>query len=150
MRVTYPGENGRTGTLVALSADTLSVQWENSADTARMARGRVTRFGVSRGMRQGDRGARAKIGFVVGAGAVILIDEVNSNGSKSNGGLEDLADGFATIFGALLAGGVGALVGAATGGPSETWEDVRLAQPQIGVVLPTRSHGAGLGLRLAF
>src|SRR5829696_5697809 len=34
VRVTYPGQSARVGTLVSLAGDTLAVQWANSSDTA--------------------------------------------------------------------------------------------------------------------
>ena len=148
VRVSYPGEKERIGTLIALTADTVTVQWTNRSDTARMARERVTAFGVSRGMRASSRGSRAKVGMIVGAGSVLLLATVSE--TDDSGSLTAFTEGLATILGATVAGGVGALVGASTGGPSEDWEDVRLQKPRVGVVLPTRSHGAGVGVALAF
>jgi len=148
VRVTYPGQSARVGTLVSLVGDTLAVQWANSSDTARMARARVTQFDVSRGIRSSDRGARAKVGMIVGAGGVLLIAKVSGTGDS--GGLEDIATGLGVAMGAALAGGVGALIGAATGGPSEEWEDVSLTRPRVGLVAPTRNHGPGISLALRF
>ncbi|MEO6526078.1 MAG: hypothetical protein ABIP93_05595 [Gemmatimonadaceae bacterium] len=149
VRVTYPGENARIGSLIALTADTVTVQWSNSADTARMARERVTRFDVSRGMRPSDRGSRAKVGLIVGMGSVLLI--AKASGAADHGGdLGDLAEGLAVGMGALMAGGVGALIGAATGGPSERWEEVPLAQPRVAVVLPALGHGTDIDVDLEF
>jgi hypothetical protein len=148
VRVAYAGQDTRVGTLVSLADDTLAVQWLNSTDTARMARARVTRFGVSRGMRPSDRGARAKVGMIVGAGGVLLI--AKASGSADSGGMEGIAEGLGVVMGAALAGGVGALIGAATGGPSEEWEDVSLARPHVRLMVPTRNHGPGIGLALRF
>ena len=148
VRVAYAGQDARVGTLVSLTDDTLAVQWANNTDTARMARARVTHLGVSRGIRPSNRGARAKLGMIVGAGGVLLIAE--ASGSGGSGGLEEISEGLATLMGAALAGGVGALIGAATGGPSEKWEDVSLTTPRVGQVIPSPNHGPGIGLAPTF
>jgi hypothetical protein len=149
VRVSYAGQDARVGTLVSLTDDTLAVQWANNTDTARMARARVTQFGVSRGIRPSNRGARAKIGMMVGAGGVLLIAKA-SGAADSGGSLGDLADGLAVGMGAMLAGGAGALIGAATGGPSEEWEDVSLTTPRVGNVVPSLNHGPGIDSTKAF
>ena len=149
VRVTYADQDSRVGTLVALVEDTLAVRWVNSADTARMARARVTKFAVSRGMRPSDRGTRAKVGMLVGAGGVLLIAKA-SGAADSGGGLGDLADGLAVGLGAVLVGGVGALIGAATGGPSEQWEDVSLTRRRVGLVVPTPNQSPSTDLALMF
>jgi hypothetical protein len=143
VRVTYAGQAARVGTLVSLTDDTLAVQWVNNTDTARMARARATRIAVSRGIRPSSRAARAKIGMIVGAGGVLLLAE--ASGGDDTGNLAELSEGLMTMMGAALAGGVGALIGAATGGPSEEWEDVSLTTPRVGLVTPSRDHDPGIG-----
>jgi len=153
VRVSYAGERARVGTLVALAPDTLEVQWADGAGIARMARTRVARLAVSRGIRESERGSRAKVGFAIGGGLGLLIGMVSS---KSNSQCEisttcdDIANGLATGIGALMLGGIGAAVGAISGGASENWEDVRLTPARVGVVMPARGHGTGIGLALAF
>src|SRR5215218_8691098 len=152
VRVTYAGDNARVGTLVALAPDTLAVQWADGAGTARMSRTRVTRLDVSRGIRPSDRKARAQVGFAVGGGLGLLIGLVSSksNSQCASSTCDDIVNGLATGIGALMLGGIGAAVGAISGGASEDWEDVRLTRPRLGVVIPARAHGTGLGLALAF
>ena len=153
VRVSYAGQDARVGTLVALAPDTLAVEWADGAGTARMARTRVTRLDVSRGIRGSERGSRAKVGFAVGAGAGLLIGVVSSkSNSECNGSsaCDDVVNGLATGIGALMLGGIGAAVGAISGGASEKWENVRLTPPHMGLVIPVRGHGAGLGMALAF
>jgi hypothetical protein len=152
VRVAYAGDGARIGTLIELAADTLAVQWENGAGTARMARTRVNRLDVSRGMRGSERGSRAKVGFAVGAGLGLLIGYVSSKSDDNcaAGDACDIASGLATGIGALMLGGIGAGIGAISGRASESWENVPLSPSRMGLVVPVRGHGAGVGLALAF
>ena len=153
VRVSYPGENNRVGTVISVADDTLAVQWANSSDTARMARERITRLGVSRGMGESNRGARAKIGFAVGGGLGLLIGTVGASPNPECGGsssCNEFINGFASIIGASLLGGVGALVGAISGGASERWVDVGSSAPRVEVMVPVHRHGTSLGVALAF
>jgi hypothetical protein len=151
VRVAYAGEDARIGTLIALAPDTLAVEWANGGGTARMARTRVTKLDVSRGMRPGEKGSRAKVGFAVGAGLGLLIGAVSSKSNSDCVGVcDDVASGHATGIGALLLGGIGAAVGAVSGRASEHGENVPLSPPPVGMVIPARRHGPSIGLALAF
>ena len=153
VRVAYAGEDARIGTLIALAPDTLTVQWANGAGTARMARTRVTRLGVSRGLRESNKASRAKVGFGVGAGLGLLIGAVSSSPNSQCGGssaCDDAVNGIATVIGAGMLGGVGAAVGAISGRGSEKWEDVPLTPPGMQVVIPSVGRSTSVGLALTF
>jgi hypothetical protein len=153
VRVAYAGDGARIGTLIELAADTLAVQWENGAGTARMARTRVNRIDVSRGMRGGDKGSRAKVGFAVGAGLGLLIGAVSSksnDGCAGSDSCDDIVNGLATGIGALMLGGIGAGIGAISGRASESWENVPLSPSRMGLVVPVSGRGAGVGLAVGF
>ena len=152
VRVTYAGDKPRVGTLIALAPDTVAVQWEQGGGTARMARTRVTRLDVSNGFRSSNRGERAKIGFVIGGGAGLLIGALSSKSNPQcmSSTCDDVVNGLATVMGAALLGGVGAAVGAVSGGGSERWENARLLPPRVGVTIPARGSVRSVGLALAF
>ena len=152
VRVAYAGEDARIGTLIALAPDTLSVEWPDGG-IARMARSRVTRLDVSRGIRQANKAERAKIGFAIGAGLGLAIGALSSSSSSDAecpSSLCGIAEGFATVIGAGMLGGVGAAVGAVSGRGSERWENARLASARVGVIIPVRTHAKSLGLALTF
>ena len=153
VRVAYAGDDSRIGTLIALSPDTLTVRWANGSGTARMARTRVTRLGVSRGMREGSKARRAKIGFGVGAGLGLLIGVTSARPNSECAGSRDCdtaINGFTTIVGAAMLGSVGAAAGAIAGRASEKWEDVLPTPPSMRVVMPTVGRTTSVGLALAF
>jgi hypothetical protein len=81
-------------------------------------------------------------------GGVLLLSKVSCD--EGSGGLEDLTTGLMTVMGAALAGGVGALIGASSGGASEQWEHVPLTPPGAGRAAPTREHGSGIGATTTF
>ena len=89
VRVAYAGDEPRIGTLIALSPDTLAVQWANGGGTARMARTRVTRLDVSRGRRESDKASRARIGFGVGAGLGLLVGLTSARPNSGCAGSRD-------------------------------------------------------------
>src|SRR3954465_8934260 len=67
VRFSHPGEGTRTGTVMAVTADTLEVLLPNRAEPARLPLDQLTRLEVSYGMqRQPLR--RAGIGFLIGGG----------------------------------------------------------------------------------
>ena len=153
VRISYPGSDPRVGTLVALTADTVAMQWADRTDTARFARAGMSRLAVSRGIRERDRGTGARVGFAVGAGLGVLVGVVSNKPNPQCGGsrtCDNSINGLATAIGATLAGGVGALMGAVTARTTEKWEDVRLAQPRLNLVAPGKGHGTGVGMTMSF
>jgi hypothetical protein len=147
VRVSHPGEGTRTGTLVALTADTLEVRLAGSSESARLPLAEVTRLDVSRGTQRHMR--RAGVGFVVGAGLGAVMGAL--------GGINCRPDEwcFSSGEGALLGAGTFGIVGGAIGLiagviPSEKWERVPLPDRRISLVAPSGGYGRGVGLRFAF
>lgn len=153
VRVTYAGEDARIGTLIALAPDTLAVEWANGGGTSRLARSRVTRVDVSRGIQPGKRASRAKLGFYIGGGIGLAIGALSASSNSQCAGSDDCDDvvnGLATVMGAAMLGGVGAVVGAISGQASEKWVNARLEPERVGLVFPARGRGKSVGLALAF
>jgi hypothetical protein len=152
VRFTHPGEGTRTGTVVALTPDTLEVRLSDRADAAHLPLDQVTRLEVSRGMaRQPLR--RAGIGFAVGAAvgaAGVAASEAGSDCDES-GGRICLGAGGGALLGGIFYGAVGGVLGLVVGViPYEKWERVTLVERRISLVAPRGSHGQGVGLRLEF
>lgn len=150
VRFSHPGEGTRTGTVVALTPDTLEVRLPDRAEPAHLPLDQVTRLDVSYGwQRQPLR--RAGIGFAVGAavGAVgVAVSEAGSDCNESGGQICLGARGGA-ILGGIFYGALGGVLGLVAGViPSEKWEPVRLEARRISLVSPSGSRG--VGLRIAF
>jgi hypothetical protein len=153
VRVTYPGSEGRVGTLVALTADTVELQWADRTDTARFARAGMSRLAVSRGVQHRDRAGSARTGFLIGAGIGVLVGVTDSGSEPGCAGSEacnDAITGLVTVIGATMFGTVGALIGAVSARTTEKWETIRLAQPRLNVVMPSAGRGAGVGVGMTF
>lgn len=146
VRVTHPGEGTRIGTVVQLTSDTLEVHFEGRADAAHLPVQQVTRLYVSRG-RQRHVLSRTGLGFLIGAG----VGAAWGAAQKEDCSEICFGEGFAVAVGGVVLGTVGGVIGLIAGvQPSDTWERVALERSRIGIVAPTRSHGGGVGLSLAF
>ena len=149
VRFSHPGEGTRTGTVVALTADTLEVALPGRTEPARVPLDQVTRLDVSHGMqRQPLR--RAGIGFLVGGVAGAVGGAAAESGCKRT---EDICFGAGggAIIGGIFYGAVGGIIGLIAGViPSESWERVKLERQRISFVAPSAGHGRGVGLRFAF
>ena len=148
VRFTHPGEGARTGTVVALTPDTLEVRLPDRADAAHVPLDQVARLEVSRGMqRQPLR--RAGIGFVVGAAVGALGVAASESDCHENSGQICFGAGGGAMIGGIFFGAVGGVLGLVAGViPSEKWERVTLEQRRISLVTPARSRG--VGLKIAF
>jgi len=149
VRFSHPGEGTRTGAVVALTPDTLSILIPGRAEPARVPLDQLTRLEVSRGMqRQPLR--RAGIGFLVGAGVGAIGVAAIEAGCDSSREICFGAGGGALI-GGIFYGAVGGVIGLVAGViPSEKWERVTREPRRLSIVGPTGSHGKGVGLKLAF
>jgi hypothetical protein len=149
VRFSHPGEGTRTGTFVALTADTLEVALPGRTEPARVPLDQVTRLDVSHGMqRQPLR--RAGIGFLVGGVAGAVGGAAVESGCNRT---EDICFGAGggAIIGGIFYGAVGGVIGLVAGViPSEKWERVELQRQRISLVVPSAGHGHGVGLRFAF
>lgn len=149
VRFSHPGEGTRTGTFVALTADTLEVALPGRTEPARVPLDQVTRLDVSHGMqRQPLR--RAGIGFLVGGvvGAV-GVAAAESGCDRTQDFCFGAGDG--ALIGGIFYGAVGGVLGLVAGMiPSESWEQVKLERQRISLVAPSSGHGRGVGLRFAF
>jgi hypothetical protein len=149
VRFSHPGEGTRTGTFVALTADTLGVALPGRTEPTRLPLDQVTRLDVSHGMqRQPLR--RAGIGFLVGGvvGAV-GVAAAESGCNRSEDFCFGTGDG--ALIGGIFYGAVGGVLGLVAGViPSEHWERVKLERQRISLVAPSVGHGRGVGLRFAF
>ena len=149
VRVTHPGEGRRVGTIVAVTAETLSVRWAHGADSARLPLDQVTRLEVSRGLQRGSRLARTATGFLIGTGSGLLLGIVSARDTCSSNDLGcSVAGGAAAMFFGLLGGGIGAAVGAATTGEHERWDRVPVPQRHVSLSLEQRGRGGRIGLTL--
>ena len=148
VRVSYPDGGSRTGSVVALTADTLELRATGSGYSTRLPLVEVSQLEVSRGTKRHPRyaGVGALIGVTVGAVGGFAAGE------------DDCAKkwvcisrpGGALIGGAIL-GATGGVIGLIAGAiPSESWERVSVAQRRVSFVTPRESHGQGVGLRLEF
>jgi hypothetical protein len=149
VRFTHAGDGSRTGTLVALTADSLEVRLVGRAYSARMPLARVTQLDVSRG-RERHILATGELGLLVGAGVGMVAGAASNPGCDANGfGCMSRSDN--AMLGGVVVGTIGGVVGLIAGlRASEKWEQVQLQRPRVGLVAPTRSHGGGVALSLAF
>jgi hypothetical protein len=149
VRFSHPGEGTRTGTFVALTADTLEVTLPGRTEPARLPLDQVTQLDVSHGMqRQPLR--RAGIGFLVG-GVVGAVGTAAAESSCNRSEDFCFGAGVGAFVGGIFYGAVGGVIGLAAGViPSESWERVKLERQRISLVTPSAGHGRGVGLRFAF
>jgi len=142
VRVTAPACNldRRAGTLEATRGDTLVLA--DGDFTSRCLQSDVTRFEVSQG-RKGHPWRGAGIGFVSGVvlGSVIGYGECGSDCPHETG--------------ALILGGIGALVGPIVGAivgsriKTDRWEEIPLDQLRVGLA-PQRDGRLGIGWSVVF
>jgi len=150
VRFSTPGEDRRTGTLVALTPDTLEVRVEGRASSTRLPLDQITRLDVSRGREQ-HLMSRAGLGFVLGAGLGALGTAAVQSGCHPSGDQFCFGTGDGALIGGIFYGAVGGVVGLIAGAiPSESWEKVSLEPRRITVVAPSSNGRHGVGLRVAF
>lgn len=149
VRIRHPGAGPRTGTLVALAADTLVVRWTDAADSARIPVSQVSRLDVSRGSQRRIM-SRMGGGLAIGAAAGAVIGLALGVAEDCEAELFCITPAGGALVGGVLFGATGAVVGALTGiRPSERWERVPLEPGRVAVLVPTRGHGV-LGIAIAF
>ena len=150
VRFSHPGEGTRTGTFVALTADTLEVALSERTEPTRLPLDQVTRLDVSHGM-QRQLLRRAGIGFLVGGVVGGVGVAASESGCHASSGQFCLGVGGGAILGGIFFGAVGGVLGLVAGViPSESWERVKLEQQRISLVAPSVGRGRGVGLRYAF
>ena len=148
VRITHPGEGTRTGTVVALTADTLEVRLAGRIEPAHLPLAELTRLDVSRG-RERHMGNAGK-GLVIGAVAGVVAGLAAGDDDCSNK-LVCISRPAGAVLGGAFFGGIGGVLGLVSGViPSESWERVPLQERRVSLVVPAHGRGAGLGLRLAF
>ncbi len=148
VRLSHPGEGTRTGTVVALTADTLEVRFEGRTEPAHLPLAQLTRLDVSRGREPGKRSG-AGVGFLLGAAIGGIGGAVSSTDCSANDFCA--GPGPSALMGALVLGGVGALIGRGYYmAPFEKWEPVSLERRRVSLVAPSGSNKRGVGLRIAF
>ena len=148
VRVTHPGEGTRTGTVVALTPDTLEVRLVGHTETSYMPLAQVTRLDVSLG-KQRHLIRAAGIGFIVGG--VVGAVAGAADGSSCTGEFLCPGAGGGAVLGGVFVGSLGGIIGLIAGVvPSERWERVPLEPRRISIVTPSGSHGRGVGLKVAF
>lgn len=146
VRLTDVAEGTRTGTVVALTPDTLEIQLKDRTEPAHVPLDKVTRLEVSRGKESHNF---FRYGLAVGAGVGGVVGYAQRAGEpRSNCGSLDCNGFFSgAVVGALLGGIVGRIAGDV---PMESWERVPLERRRISLVAPSRSHGHGVGLNISF
>ncbi len=146
VRVLAPGAlAGRlTGIVIARTADSLTISRANASPLA-IPMSRLTSVELSRGK---SHAAGALKGLVIGAGVglVLGLTPIPEPTCTSRGCDPELTRG--EFLGSMIlgSGGVGAGIGAIVG--SERWDRYQLPA-RVGLILPSRGHGAGLSLRYA-
>jgi hypothetical protein len=149
VRFSHPGEGTHTGTVMAVSADTLEVLLPDRAETARLPLDQLNRLEVSYGM-QRQMLRRAGIGFLVGGGIGAIGLAAEESGCDRRRDF-CLGTGGGALVGGIFYGAVGGVLGLVAGViPSEKWERVPLQERRISLVLPSGAQGTRVGLRLAF
>jgi hypothetical protein len=150
VRFSHPGEGTRTGTVVALTSDTLEVRLAGRSEPARLPLDQVTRLDVSLGL-QRHLMARAGVGFLTGTTLGALGGAIAEAGCGPNDRRFCLnAGGGALVYG-LFFGCLGGILGLTAGViPSETWERFPLERRRLTLVAPSGGNGRGVGLRIAF
>jgi hypothetical protein len=149
VRFTHPGEGTRTGTLVAITPDTLEVLIAGRTGAARLPLDQVTRLDVSRG--KGRHLKRAAVGLFVGAGVGALGGYASGTNDCSTQELICIDRGGSALLGGAalgVLGGIGGLIAGVV--PTEKWERVSLERRRLSFVAPATGHGRGVGLRYAF
>ena len=148
VRVTHPGEGTRTGTVVALTPDTLEVRLVGHAEASHMPLAQVTRLEFSLG-RQRHLMRGAGIGFLIGG--TVGAATGAAAGSSCDGEWLCPGAGGGAVLGGVFLGSVGGIIGLVAGVvPSERWERVPLDARRISLVTPSSRHGHGVGLKVAF
>jgi hypothetical protein len=156
VRVSPPGAGRQSGTLIALTGDTLVLRRANG-DTATWARAGVTRLDLSRG-RRGHPWRGAAIGFAVAAavgavaGAAAHEPPDPESPSCRDRGLCGASRGAEATEAALLLGTLGAVPGAVIGAMirTERWQRTPLGAWHVGLTVPAARRGAGAGVALRF
>jgi hypothetical protein len=149
VRFTYAGDDARTGTFVALTADSLEVRLPGKSQASRMPLSRVMRLDVSNGSERHIL-ATGQLGLLIGVGVGVAIGAVSNEGCDANGfGCTSRSDNM--MIGGTFLGALGGVVGLIAGlKGSEKWEHVQLQRPRVGLVAPSRSRGGGVALSLVF
>jgi len=145
VRVSQPDEV-RTGTVVALTGDTLEVRLTGDAYPRRLRLDQLTGLDVSNGTQRHMRRAGVGLGVGLAVGAV----------AGFAAGEDDCAKKWICInrptgaaLGAGFFGAIGGVVGLIAGViPSEKWERFPLEGRRVSLAAP--SGGRGVGLRIAF
>jgi hypothetical protein len=148
VRFSHPGEGSRTGTVVALTTDTLEVRLEDRVASAHLPLVEVTRLEVSRGKQRHPRyaGVGALVGVTVGA-----VGGFASGEDDCTHKWVCISRPAGALLGGAFLGSVGGVIGLLAGViPSEEWERVSLEQRRVSLVTPSGSHGQRVGLRFAF
>ncbi len=153
VRATAPGVGTVSGRVIAAHDDSFDLASDQSRDTVRVPAARLTALDVSTGQH-----TRRLAGTGIGLASGILIGGVLGAVTYKKPDCAgttffcDLGRGFDETAGAMLVGGVGAVVGLLVGSISvDSWEPVTLhGGAHLGLVVPAGSRGAGLGASLRF
>src|SRR6478672_4807046 len=137
VRYFHPSEGTQTGTVIALTPDTLEVRLKDRAEPAHLPLDQVTSLEVSRGTERHPK--YAKWGLLVGAGvgALVGLAEGSTGSHSENCGSQELVCHGSFAGGAFMGGALGGIAGLIMGNiPSETWVRVPLERRRISVVTP--------------
>jgi hypothetical protein len=149
VRFTYAGDDARTGTLVALTADSLEVRLPGRSQASRMPLSRVMRLDVSNGSERHIL-ATGQLGLLVGVAVGAGIGAVSNVSCDANGvGCMSRSDNM--MLGGVFLGALGGVVGLIAGlRGSEKWEHVQLQRPRGGDGRSVAPSRGGVALSLAF
>jgi hypothetical protein len=146
VRVSHPFAGIRTGTVVALTPDTLEMRLGEDSVSVHLPLVEVTRLEVSRGKRR--HMSDAAVGLVVGAAVGAVAGYATGDNDCSHEFI--CFDRSATAaIGGIFFGGLGGVIGLVKGViPTETWERVPLQARRVSLV--AAPSGRGGGLRFSF
>jgi len=153
VRATAPSVGTVSGRVIAVHGDIVDLKSDQSRDTVHIVASQLTALDVSTAQHT-RRLAGTGIGFLSGAvlGGVLGAATYRKPDCSGEVLFCDLGPGFDATAGAVLLGGVGAVVGLLVGSVSvDTWEPVALRnRSQLDLLVPAGARGVGVAASLRF
>ena len=154
VRITTPGAKARTATVVAHTGDTLVVRWPQFANAVPVPVSGISRLDVSTGRhRRVLKGAG--LGTLVGGATGGLVAAISYSPCDPDTFfdcfLEPENRGEAAVWGTLVGGTLGLVVGTLAGLPRrESWQQVSLGDRRVALAVTPRARDTRLGVSVQF